>query len=158
MSCSLETYLHQVGKQLFYETYQSCLNSERLFDIIFERPRLCDRCEQTSACEMSSRPFSYSLTNSFKNISLEKRDDIFIPDILLKTESGEKLYVEIVVTHYSTQDKMSSGVRLIEIKIESEDDFALIRSCKLSEEDNRVKFINFDRKIFNSICPNYMTE
>ena len=108
-------------------------------------PRKCNHCEQV-ICEMLPELFSYDLTKKFKDIRLEKHDGVFIPDLLLSTESGEKLYVEIAVTHSSSQEKISSGAKIIELKIESEEDLAVIDSCCLSEENVIVEFINFDRK------------
>jgi len=72
---------------------------------------------------------------------LEKSDGAFIPDLLLLTEAGERLYVEIVVTHSASRHKASSGIRLIEIQIQTEEDLSLIRSRRL-DDDTRVSILN----------------
>jgi len=144
-ACSVETYLHEIGKQLFYDTYKSCLDGDGDFQIELLCPRVCDYCARKGPCDMSPRPSVFSLTQYFKEIHLERPDGDFVPDLLLVSESGEKLYAEIAVTHCVTRDKISSGVRLIEIRIESEEDLSLIRSRKLGR-DARVRVFNFDPK------------
>jgi hypothetical protein len=147
--CSLETYLHQVAKQLFYDIYSSCLFERKdAFQIVLEHPRLCSYCMDKGPCALHPQSYNYFLTSFFSKIYMEKPDGSFVPDLLLLNESGDKLYIEIVVTHSVSHDKISSGTKLIEIRIETEDDLSLIRSCMLSH-DPRVSFFNFDPKPIN---------
>lgn len=145
-SCSLETYLHKMGKHLFCETYRDCRENKRAYEIQYNRPCLCTVCKERPPCEMQAELATDDLTKYFTKIDLEKTDNGVIPDLILRSDSGEKMYIEIAVTHLSTEDKKALGTRLIEIKIENEDDLSLISSCKLSENDERVEFINFRRK------------
>jgi len=143
VDCSEETYLHQTGKHLFFRQYQQCLETTTSFSVEFFQPRTCDFCTDSGPCQLSPQMKQYDLTRSFQEITLEKLDGSFVPDLLLASKSGQKLYVEIAVTHLSTQSKRESGYRIIEISIDSEDDFTLIESKLLSEKDERVEFINF---------------
>jgi hypothetical protein len=135
-----------MGKQLFYDVYSSCLRDGiDNFPIMLECPRVCDHCVTKGPCALPPRSRSFCLTQFFKKIYLERPDGDFVPDLLLLAESGEKLYVEIVVTHCASRYKISSGIRLIEIRIETEEDLSLIRSGKLYG-DTRVSILNFDPK------------
>jgi len=145
-ACSTETYLHQMGKRLFYDSYSSCLHDGTDgFPIMLECPRVCDHCVNKGPCDLPPQSRTFCLTRFFKEIYLERPDGDLVPDLLLLAESGEKLYVEIVVTHCASRHKISSGVRLIEIQIETEEDLSLIRSGKLYD-DARVSVLNFDPK------------
>jgi len=141
-SCSLETYLHYVGKFLFYETYQSCVRSGRKYEIELMHPKICTHCELVN-CKLGETYAKHNLTDHFKEISLEHLDGNFIPDLLLSNKSGERVYIELAVTHKSSPHKISSGIRIIEIALKTEDDFELLTSCVLSDKDSRVKFMNF---------------
>ena len=113
-SCSLETYLHHMGKLLFYETYQSCLKNGKKYEIEIKKPRVCNYCKditnyckEATICKMADQLVRYDLTEYFKHISLEKADGDFIPDVQLTNNSGEKIYIEIMVTHESTPQKIA---------------------------------------------------
>ena len=117
-SCSEETYLHQIGKRLFYDTYRSCLDGNRDFHIVLAHPRVCDFCANAGPCCMPPVQRASSLTNYFTQVYLERADGNFVPDVLLLADSGKKAYIEIAVRHCVEREKRSSGVRLIEIRIE----------------------------------------
>lgn len=141
--CSQETYLHKLAKLLFYQAYRHCLDSGLPYEIEYWRPRVCTACDDYGPCKLTRGLIKYDLTRAFTRISLETSDNAFIPDVLLSNERGEKLYVEIAVTHFSTESKRSSGVRIIELTMAEEEDLQLIPSCLLSENDRRVTFVNF---------------
>ncbi|MBU5639063.1 hypothetical protein KOM00_20280 [Geomonas sp. Red69] len=93
----------------------------------------------------------------YPEVFLDQRDGEFIPDILLQGEGGHKLYVEVVVTHSAEEKKQTSGVRILEVKIESEDYVEMLRSGVLSLSDERVHGYNL-RMVpaegdFKEMCP-----
>lgn len=141
--CSSETYLHKLGKMLFYQVYQECLATKTPFEIEYGRPRACVACSDYGPCEFGRDMVKYDLTQGFSHISLETPDNAFIPDLLLQNERGDKLYVEIAVTHFATESKRASGARIIELAIAEETDLQLIATRLLSECDAHVKFFNF---------------
>lgn len=154
-SCSLETYLHKCSKYLFRDVYQNCLTEGIPFEIQFYRPRICKCCTNIEPCAMQNVLFNADITKHFKYVDLESKDGQFIPDLLLSSDASQKVYVEIAVKHFSSSSKLSSENKIIEIKIENEDDLSLIRSCRMSENDSRIEFINFERK---AIVGNYSSE
>jgi hypothetical protein len=162
VSCSFETYLHQLGKKVFLETYESCLKQGEKFEIVLMHRRECTRrTESMPSCRQRPRDDPHDLTKTFRRITLESRDDSFIPDLMLLSDSDDKIYVEIAVTHASTEKKVSSKARLIEIQLANEDDLSLIRSRQLHCRDSRVKFYNFKPKVifddFASECSRHMS-
>jgi len=79
----------------------------------------------------------------------------FVPDLLLSDSSGRSpsLFVEIAVTHLLSERKRSSGGRIIEIGLDSEDDLGVIRGRRLTPENAR--FVNFapeSEKLTDSEC------
>lgn len=156
VTCSVETYLHALGKQLFFETYTKCLIEKTPFFIEIYRERTCNHYadELGQKCKLPKDLQKFDLTQSFDKISIEKREGDFIADILLSsTKVLEKVFVEIAVTHISTELKLNSNYRIIEIKIQVEEDFESIRNRFLSVTESNVKFKNFRPKELNtSIC------
>ncbi|MBC8470839.1 MAG: hypothetical protein H8D56_15310 [Planctomycetes bacterium] len=154
-SCSLETYLHKSSKYLFLKVYKDCLTEGIPYEIQFYRPKICKRCTTIDPCTMQHVLFNADITKHFKHVYLESKDGQFIPDLLLSSDASQKIYVEIAVKHFSSSSKLSSENKIIEIKIENEDDLSLIRACRLSEDDGRIEFINFERK---AIIKDYSSE
>jgi hypothetical protein len=161
MGCSEETYLHRLGKFLFHQVYQERLQAGEPFEIELSRLKICTVCEKYGPCEISVDPVKYDLTQFFPKIVLETPDDGFIPDLLLFNDEGEKLYVEIAVTHLSTEEKRTSDHRIIELNVEQEEDLEIIKTCLLPETDGRVEFVGFnlapEKGDFSSECNNELT-
>ena len=156
VSCSGETYLHLLGKQLFFENYTECLNTERPFTIEIYQKRTCNHFENELGlkCKQPKVTTKFDLTQFFDKISIETRESSFIPDIMLTSKNGkEKVFVEIAVTHISTEEKLNSNYRIIEVDIENEDDFEPIKRKYLSVTGSNVKFKNFKTNEINaSLC------
>lgn len=146
-SCSPETYLHRLGKEVFAEVYTKCLETGDPFEIELSHPLVCRRFEGFvgSACVMKDRRHikTHDLTPLYNQVQIEKRDGQFIPDLLLTSDAApsRRIYVEIAVTHFLSKKKEHSGEKVIEIPLESEDDLERIRSRKLTPRTAR--FVNF---------------
>ena len=140
--CSAETYLHNLAKRIFAQTYQDCLDGGRPYTISYRVPVRCIDCNDRGPCEVGHQLQSVDLTKHFKNIDIESRIDGFVPDILLSSQAN-RLFIEIAVTHFVEEKKNSSGNRIVEIHINDESDIDLITSCLLTEEDPRIKIANF---------------
>lgn len=158
VDCSAETYLHGLGKALFRQHYQRCLDHNEPFEVEFLRPRVCIHCDTYGPCELEAVPYTYDLTNSFCYVATEVRDKGLVPDVLLMTKRGEKLYVEVAVTHLSTADKRHSGNRIIELSVECEEDLDPIRECRLSELDPGIELINFEPEQIRGSFPEKCTQ
>lgn len=142
LTCSGETYLHNLAKNKFYDAYSKCLEQKKPFLIHVLRQSKCTFYEQKlgSPC-LSTTPESFDITKWFSEPPLlESRYENFIPDVLLKSSKGVPLFVEIKVFHACSQEKIDSGHRIIEIEINSVDDIDFEFGVK---KDSSVSLLNF---------------
>ncbi len=139
--CPKESYLHQMGKRLFESSYKKAINKGTSFEILYFVPIMCNAC-QHGHCEIDKTVRKWDLTKAFTSIDIEKRDGQLIPDIMLKTINGEKIYIEIAVTHQSEDSKIQSKIRIIEFHIQDESDLTLFTLNQIDENDDRICFYN----------------
>jgi len=158
--CNPETYLHNLAKVYFYQTYQNCLTSGKPFNIALSKIKRCSFCENNFgiSCDIKPELISYDLTKYYPLISLEKFIDGYKPDVLLSNTTGNNLFIEFVVTHFSTIEKINSGAKIIELLINDESDLKAISDCYLSKENRSISFFNFKELVLNvdlsKNCPN----
>jgi hypothetical protein len=151
-----ETYLHALGKKIFFDEYNQCLINKTPFCLDYNVNKVCNRLESkyNTTCEYDCEKKLFDLTNYFTEIYVEKRDGEFIPDILLlNPKTLEKIYIEIAVTHESTEEKINSGIRIIEFYINSEEDAEELRNFKFDSESVFYNKYNFKEKtIVQKFC------
>lgn len=145
-TCCDETYLHHLGKKVFFEEFTKCRVSGLPFEIELSYPLFCRKyeCDLQGPCRIDgSHVRSHDLATLCDDIQMEYPDGSFIPDLLLRDTRGRrlKIFVEIAVTHFLSENKKRSGERIIEIPIDSEADVAKIRSHRLTAQNCR--FVNF---------------
>lgn len=56
------------------------------------------------------------------------------------------LFIEICVNHPCSEEKINSGIRIIEVVIKSEEDIDFIISSTICEGDDRIRLYNFNPK------------
>lgn len=122
LACSPETYLHRLAKQRFYESYLDSLQTQKPFSLTIHSPKECVACDRGPCKIPSGSSRMVDLTEHFTEIFPpdSRFDGRFKPDILIRSSSGKSLWVEIVVTHRSSDSKIASGTRIVEIQIDSE--------------------------------------
>jgi hypothetical protein len=153
VSCSAETYLHILGKKIFIQEYTKCKKENIPFFIELNKNEVCDKCSKdiinfNFPCNLGKKIEKYNLLSYFPLVELEKKENEFIPDILLASlDRKNKVFLEIAVTHSSSNDKLKSGYRVIELCIFEEYDLEIIKNHLLSEEDIKVNFFNFNKNI-----------
>ena len=148
IDCNYETYLHKLGKLVFYNTYNDCILNKKPFYIDFETKRNCNTCIKIEninrICEIESHLGKFDLTKIFNKIYLEEPNNGFIPDVLLKsTERDDVIFIEIFVTHSCENDKIASGIRVIEIEVRNESDLNFISNLHFHNNIENCKFYNF---------------
>ena len=153
IDCSPETYLHKLAKTRFYEVYNDCIRQNASFLITINQQRYCNYYESEFLfrCDFKEIVQTFDLTKYFREIRLEKKEDSFIPDLLMISKTGDKLFIEIAVTHQVSQKKIDSGSRIIEIYIANEDDIEIINSKNLAQGET-VKFFNFKNQMVKNFC------
>jgi hypothetical protein len=141
--CGLETYLHNCAKKAFFYCYQQALNSQVPIKLELERSVSCNGARldilrnKASQC-LKSVPARYNLTQLFDNVELEMRDKTtgLQPDVMLFESSGKRrCYVEICVTHPCSQEKLDTGVPILEFKVRSSADIQMLLSGSYSIND-----------------------
>ena len=114
-NCSGEGYLHKLAKRVFFENKAMQIISYKEF--IF--PMLNDS--------------KGNLADVFDIWEYEKTIDKYRADILLSSSKHDyKVMVEIKVTHGSTYEKLSSGIPIIEIEINNQEDIEKLKVGKLN--------------------------
>lgn len=156
---SQETYLHETAKNVFYENYRNCLENNIPFFIEYKVEKCCNTYFDIlqENCPIGTENKSFDLTKRYDKIELEKYSEEFKPDLkIFNSEKQEEfIFIEIEVTHKSTQKKINSGVRIIEIKIENENDILNLKEnfIKITKKNN---FFNFKiKKEIDKYCNQY---
>ena len=149
LECNGETYLHNTAKKVFASTYLDCLSKDKPFMISFSAPRVCNRYKPLTGktCDVSIDRHKYDLTDYYTELKVEKKHEEFVPDVSLHSSLKPEnvVYIEIAVSHFLSEKKKTSGKRIIEITIESEDDIEQIRTANISDE--HASFQGFTPKI-----------
>lgn len=151
-NCSPEHYIHKTAKELFFEAYKA----DDFFDFHHVVKYICENNDAKVSC-YKQKVDSINLVLKYPLIEIEKKDDDFIPDILLSNVSGEKIYIEFAFTHSSSKKKVNSGHKIIEINLTTEEDIKnIINSRLIDVSNNNVNVYGFEDKSFdcNNDCIN----
>lgn len=161
--CKYDSYLHSLAEETFLKEYNYCLDAGTPFIIECVVPIRCNGgcvLEVDRDCREHHVKRELDLTRHYTTIRREKRvvtipGSFRRPDILLETESGEQLWVELFVTHKSSDVKIREAVdwnaKVIEIKITDEhcEGLKAISNHHISATDDIV-YYNFS---FDPIDP-----
>ena len=134
--CCTETYLHKVAKRLIKEKFEK------------DEPFLVGYYRDVKCTDMARCPFAkedkchtykletFDLKEFYDACEEEKPVDDYIADLLLTNSSKpdrDPVLIEIQVSHKSTPQKRASGLRIIEIRIKTEDDITSLLSGRIVE-------------------------
>ena len=140
--CGLESYTHKVGKLIFFHRYRDALETGSPVNIYADVPIMCDHCS-LGPCTLEHQFKKMDLTKRFEFIDIEKKlNDSLIPDILLTDNEGTQIFVEIHVTSPCSKEKLQSGKPIIEIHLESPEDFHILLADPIQVYD-KISFFNF---------------
>lgn len=122
--CTGETYLHRLGKQVFFEVYQKCLEENEPFYITFHVSKKCNKFKRSirKNCDLGFIEKKFDLTEYFSIIEVEKKEENFIPDLLLSRANfpEENIYIEIAVTHSLFLQNMPMMKQMVPPELQSE--------------------------------------
>jgi hypothetical protein len=163
-NCNSETYLHKLTKRLIKEKFEA----PGPFNIKYHRIGTCSKIKEClfgnkTECEVIQSNV-FNLKDYYDTCQEEIQINGFVADLLLTNSmkpEREPVLIEVLVKHPCTEKKLKSGLRIIEIKVDSEDDIkALLQKDVLCESLDIVKnpeledyipnkgdakFYNFDR-------------
>lgn len=165
VNCSQETYFHKLAKLTFYNEYQKCLDKKIPFHLEFRHTTICTKYKDkyNLSCQQDNID-KYDLTRTFSRIELEKEYNGFRPDILLSNQNRtEVIFIEMAVSHFLEEDKIKSGNKIIEIKIDNEVSIKFIESHTFPIKEQNIKLENFEFKnteiesCTHNLCPSKLT-
>ena len=151
--CSYETYLHKLAKLRIRE----CFNTSPKFTISFHSTSTCNvsNCPLGTTVPCTWNPLkSFDLKEYYDKCEEEVSIDNFRADLIITNtkRNREPILIEIYVSHKSTEEKLRSGYRIIEVHIESEEDInQIISSSQIKESEgclDRLEQKSNDKIIF----------
>lgn len=142
---SQESYLHALAKKVFSDEYLKCIADKEPFYLKYKVDNKCLRLDSLGVSCIHTEYKLFDLTSKFDQLFIEKRDGQFIPDVMLYNSiNGDKIYIEIAVTHFCEDEKINSGNRIVEFSIQREEDISNILDFKVGKVDfNKIKYYNF---------------
>lgn len=160
--CGTETYLHKLAKRLIKEKF----DNERSFEVGYYRDVKCsdvDKCPFAKQEECHAWKLDTFDLKQYYDTCLEEHSvDGHIADLLLTSSTKpdrEPVLIEIQVSHKSTAQKIESGLRIIEIRIKTEEDIKSLLTSPIVEKPEAqfgqvrdvetigyAKFHNFKKK------------
>ena len=153
-NCSYDKYLHSLAIKKIQEWYN---RSENIFLRLVAKGycRDYDKCKwrnKGAGCirYVDAKEFDLKSRFPFGRAEMEYKCDggRFIADILCQDIKGksEPIFIEVYVTHRCEEKKISSGIRIIEFNVKSEDDIMSIISSQFIKEGKLVTLYNFHPK------------
>ena len=149
--CVFDHYLHTLSEYLFKKAY----DSSDSFYLEYNVNYTCDttNCRyKTDGCQ-ERKLEKYNLKKWYPNCEIEKEvedkeGNKYIADILLTSNDSRipPMLIEIFVTHECTEQKRHSGLRIAEIKINSENDIKMLCDSHKISENYMVSLYNFKRE------------
>lgn len=147
--CSWESYLHKLGKMRLKQRFES----EKEFVAQYQVEYYCDK---TKGCRLERIYHDIQNCNRREWISVDLKkeydtceEEVFYKgykaDLMLSSKAHperEPLFLEIHVTNLCSPSKLASGIKIIEIDIEKEEDV-----LKLIVESPLIRFYNFEKSI-----------
>lgn len=149
-NCSYESYLHKLAKRLICD----CFNESPSFNIRYRAKGTCSE----QKCSLDKKKFcswnidrEIDLKQYYDQCKEEVKVDKFKADLCISHSSKIKLkpvFIEIWVTHKSSEEKLNSKYHIIEIHITSEDDIQqIVHSHLIKESDEYIDYWGKIRKI-----------
>lgn len=150
--CQYSNYLHNIAKTVFKQEFERCRKDNIPFLLELHAPTKCDRdclVKTKKECKKFDRT-TVNLAKLYTSITLEQT--LFIddhsrrPDILLKSDDGQQLWIEIWVSHETPVDKRVDGP-IVELKISSENDLKQFRNHHITqsvENELAVRYFNVE--------------
>lgn len=134
--CGAETYLHKLAKLLIRYKFEndSSFNIRYYRDVVCSDISMCPFARQEE-CH-SAEPETFDLKQYYDICEEEREVNGYIADLRMTSSEHPKrepVLIEVQVTHKSTESKRTSGLKIIEVKIESEDDIRNLLSGALEE-------------------------
>lgn len=156
-SCSSESYFHMLAKEMFKKAYDKA-------EEFYLNYSVTEKCNaegcifRQNSCDTHKAPKQIPLKKYFPVCTLEENvkgedGNTYRADILLSNPKKEKykLLIEIRVSHECTEEKKNSGLHIVEISVNSEEEAIKLGSCNSLEEGGNVVLFKFKKEECNRI-------
>lgn len=156
VDCSAETYIHKLGKSLIKYMFET----SDTFMISYMVSKECNnkKCSfKNSDCHRDRQMESFDLKKYYDTCNEEVSINGFVADLLLTNSQNADItpiLIEICVTHKCDENKRASGLKIIELTFENEQDIFDLISKNVIEEplngpinERKVEFISFKRNL-----------
>lgn len=150
--CNGETYLHQLAKLLFKESYEKKDKVELEYGRFYD----CNNKEcplRHDACEDRRETHTVNLKEWYPYCELEKEvigkdGNRYIADLLLSSDKKgvPPVLIEMFVSHECSIEKKTSGLWIVELNIRSQEQLEILCSSPKFIRDNDVILYNFETK------------
>ena len=147
-ACSYDNYLHSIAEIMIMDWF----NSNNQIMLHMSTKEKCNRFKECAFYNNTNcsgtKEVKYNLKNYYTKCTREHGHQGFIADLFCEHNSNPDapIFIEIDVTHKCSQDKINSGIRIIEIPIQSEEDILNITRSVCLIEGKTVRLYNFKRK------------
>ena len=148
-SCNSETYLHKLGKILlkkkwdespeFYIRYMQRVKCGKYKDCVFYKDNVC---------EDSMLSEKYDLEEFYDTCDVERSVGEFKPDLYLYHSGFSNrrgVFIEIKVTHESTDKKKNSENKILEIHVQSDVELRELLKGEIIE-NKEIRFMGFKQE------------
>ncbi len=147
--CKYDNYLHTLAELLIQKWYNES-KSIKLSVPINEKCVDFESClfKKIGCIHVVNSQF-YDLKKWYNNCEREPNDTIakygFKPDLFLRDDGNTRncIFIEIAVTHKCEPPKINSGIRIIEIFIDNEEDIETIIKNNLIQCNEKIQMYNF---------------
>jgi hypothetical protein len=156
VDCNGETYLHRLGKALFARSFLDCLAQGTSFTLSIQQQTRCTRLKDLAGLTCAFATPEYDLTKYYNLIEEEKSIEGFRADLLLSSTSSPNrspLLIEIAVSHKCENSKTSSGLKILEVCVNNEEDLEPLKEGRLEETDGRIRLHGpWRREHYGDLC------
>lgn len=153
--CNYETYIHKLAKNVVADAFNNAVRNNRPFNLVRRQDAVCTQNSHINGfdCKRKAKLKTHDLTKWFEKAEVEKGVDGFIADVLLSGKRGEML-IEIKVTHPCSEEKINSGLRIVEIEVTDEKEVKELRKGIVSARANAKEY-NLKKEATISVnkCP-----
>lgn len=158
--CDGESYLHKLAKLRLKEKFDK---SEHFY-ISYKTKTICNEincCSRNTKCTHYDDIYNkIDLKENYDTVQIEeeiKANDgrTYKADVLLSKSNNpniQSILLEIRVFHQCSQDKLNSGLQIIEFRINNEEDIdTLITQDSYDESKDKITFHSFNRDIMTDL-------
>lgn len=147
--CSYDKYLHSIAEIAIGEWFSKSESIILDMEVVEKCPQY-DGCvfHNDVNCKGGGRR-RFNLKKYYTRCIPEHRYGGFVADLYCERngfDEGSPIFIEICVTHECSQEKVHSGIRIIELVIKSEGDIQAITASKTLKEGDCVRLYNFKRR------------